>query len=295
MRKILALLNPVAGSMNYEFVCDRLNYLAEQKALDLRIIETEASRNIAQVMSKVDINDYDRVLVGGGDGTIADAANALGTKVQFAILPCGTANILARELNVPLDAKEAIDLALTEDNERKVDAIEVDGELLLVHIAIGNYSYLAEDTSSDLKQKYGRFAYVIKAIPSMIRADRWKFSIRIGAKEFKHRAAFVMVTNVDAVGEGNWRWNDKSEIDDGKVEVCVVNATSLVDYFIYMFYVLIGKPKKFGGLTIYSVTNTAAITVAKKVPISGDGEIIGHSDLHIKVIPQALRIIAPPS
>src|SRR5206468_9364651 len=91
------------------------------------------------------------LIVGGGDGTISAAASALvGTETRLGILPLGTLNHFARDLDIPTDLDEAARL-IASGKERRVDVAEMNGRIFINNSAIGLYPQMVVDR--DLQQR----------------------------------------------------------------------------------------------------------------------------------------------
>lgn len=117
---------------------------------------------------------YDRVLeakpksviLGGGDGTLIRGIEYLdkgGYRGSFGLLPMGTANYLVRNLDIPLDVEDALDL-IRKDEPKKVPISSVNGEYFALMMNIGLTRLLSEKISDSLKQSLGQLAYLIELI-----------------------------------------------------------------------------------------------------------------------------------
>ncbi len=294
MNKIIALLNPASGSMDFDAARATLERYSQQTGSQLEICRTEPNGSLADVAAAAVANGCSRIIAAGGDGTIAEVATGLvNCQCELAILPCGTANLLAKALEIPLELEAAAELAVTGTQCRDIDAMQVEGEILLVHISVGSYSYISDTTTPQAKQRFGRLAYLYSTLREILRSRRWRFEIRVDDKTYSHRSAFVLVTNVNAIGPADWRWNEDTRLDDGEIEVCVVDADDVLAYFRYLVHVLRGQPTDFEGLTRYHARELVEIKTRSRVPVSGDGEVIGHSSVKIGLLPGALRVVSP--
>ncbi len=294
MKKIFALLNPASGSMDFDAAKATLERYSEETGSELEICRTEPNGSLADVTAAAIASGHNRIIAAGGDGTVAEVATAMvDNDCELAILPCGTANLLAKALDIPLELEAAAELAMTGTHWRDIDALQVKDRILLVHISIGSYSYIAENTTALAKQRFGRLAYFYSTLTEILRARRWRFEIEVDGQTYTHRSAFVLVTNVNAIGPADWRWNEGARVDDGEIEVCVVDANDVHAYFRYLIHVLRRQPTDFDGLTRYHARQSVRIRSQPRVPVSGDGEIIGYSAVKIDLLPGALRVICP--
>jgi YegS/Rv2252/BmrU family lipid kinase len=163
------------------------------------------------------------VFVWGGDGMVQRCVDALaGSDVAIAILPAGTANLLAANLGIPADLPAAARIGL-DGGRVRLDLGRVNGEHFAVMAGAGFDAEMIGDADRRLKDRIGRLAYVwtgLKhvrdaAVPVRIRVD--------GSKWFRGKASCVLVGNVGTIG-GGIRAFEEAEPDDGRLEVGVATA-----------------------------------------------------------------------
>ncbi|MEZ5192655.1 MAG: diacylglycerol kinase family protein [Nocardioides sp.] len=153
------------------------------------------------------VEGADLVLVCGGDGTVREVcAELAGTGIPIGIVPAGTGNLLARNLDIPLFQRAAVDVALT-GQDKAIDLAAVSGDGLedshfLVMAGMGFDAAIMEGVNEDIKKKVGWLAYVVSALKSLmfpaIRVD-----ISVDGGEFtRHRARTVVVGNVGYLQAG---------------------------------------------------------------------------------------------
>jgi diacylglycerol kinase family enzyme len=120
---------------------------------------TEADTGAGQAQAAVTAGAR-LVLVCGGDGTVAACAGVLaGTGVAMAVVPVGTGNLLARNLDIPLELADALDVAFG-TAERVIDVLEAAEQRFVVMAGLGFDAALIRDTDDDLKERLGWLAYV---------------------------------------------------------------------------------------------------------------------------------------
>ena len=113
------------------------------------------------------------MLVCGGDGTVREVcAELAGTGIPVGIVPAGTGNLLARNLDIPLYIRAAIDVALT-GQDRAIDLVEVSGDgfedtHFMVMAGMGFDAAIMEGVNEDIKKRVGWLAYVLSALKSLM-------------------------------------------------------------------------------------------------------------------------------
>ena len=168
----------------------------------------------------------DLVIAIGGDGTIRAVCEELaGTGIPVGIVPAGTGNLLARNIDIPLYLRSAVDVALN-GQDRAIDMVEVSGDKMedatyLVMAGMGFDAAIMEGVNEDIKAKVGWLAYVWSALKSlMFPAIRVEVSVD-GADFTRHRARTIVVGNVGLLQAGMPLLPDAA-IDDGKIDVVLL-------------------------------------------------------------------------
>ena len=125
----------------------------------------------------------DLLLVAGGDGTVAACAGALvGTGVPMALVPTGTGNLLARNLDIPLELSAALDLAFGDDR-RPIDVLEADGTRFVVMAGLGFDAAMIRDTGDQAKSKHGWTAYISGGLRALRRTPHATYTVTVDAQQ----------------------------------------------------------------------------------------------------------------
>lgn len=292
--RLFIILNPVAGSSKAEFIKRVLKQQCEPVGREYEIYETTGTEHLPTIVRQALAQGYKMIVAVGGDGTASIAASALmQQEVPLAIIPVGTANLLARELNIPLEVEAACQLVLSGGAIRKLDAMRMGDQVLLSHISMGAYSLIAERTSVAAKRRFRQLAYIWNALAELIGSRTWRFNLTIDGREQRVKAAFIMIANVGAMGAYSLRWGADIKPDDGEVDICVVRARTLAHYTSFMWHILRQRHKHSPHTRYMRAKESIKISTNKNLPIRGDGEIVGRSSAEIKIIPRAIQVIVP--
>src|ERR1700730_16077609 len=187
------------------------------------------------------------LFVWGGDGTVQRCIDALaGTEAVLAILPAGTANLLAANLGVPDDLTGAVRAGL--HGERRVlDTGSVNGEHFAVmagaRAGAGFDARVIKDGDRGMKDRIGRAAYVYAGVRNLS-ARRAKAAITVdGSRFFQGRVSCVLAANVGKVLGGVEAFSG-AQPDDGLLELGVVTAGNPVEWARTLGRVALGQSEK---------------------------------------------------
>jgi len=293
-QQLFALINPVAGSCDPATIHATLVQRCAEAGQDCVIRETTADEDITATVKALAQKNPTCIVVAGGDGTVgAVAAGLLGTSIPLAILPMGTANLIAHELALPTDMETACQLAIARQCTRSLDAMRVEDQLFFTRISLGTYSKITEKTSPEAKKRFRQLAYIWNALPELVGGHRWRFAIELDGKAIITRAAFIMIANIGTVGAGTLRWGPNIKPDDGHIDICIVHARTLLDYLVMLWHILRHRHRDAEVVDYYQVTKRLRIVPRKKIPIRGDGESLKRENLDIEVIAGAVNVIVP--
>lgn len=169
------------------------------------------------------------IFVWGGDGTVQRCLDAsAGSGVPLAIVPAGTANLFATNLEIPQDIEEAVAIGLRGER-RKLDVGSFNGERFGVMAGCGFDAAMIRDADGGLKDRLGRVAYVWTGSKNL-RAKPFRAKISVdGSTWYDDDASCILVGNVGKLFAGVEAFED-AKPDDGRLELGVVNADGLIDW-----------------------------------------------------------------
>src|SRR4051812_18831642 len=226
----------------------------------------------------------------GGDGIVGAVAGELRDgQGLLAVLPGGRGNDFARKLAIPFDPVEAARL-LVDGEEKRVDLAEANGTCYLGILSAGFDSDVSR-IALETRLKLGTFVYtygVLRALASWREAS-WQLTVDGERREFAGYS--VAVANSGVFGGGMFLAPDAS-LDDGRLDVVTIAGQSKLRY-------LRGLPRVFSGKHLQDpaidVVQGREIHFAADRPFTAyaDGDPIGDLPLTVKVLPGALRVVAP--
>ncbi len=243
------------------------------------------------------VSGADLVLVCGGDGTVREVcAELAGTGVPVGIVPAGTGNLLARNLEIPLFLRAAIDVALN-GQDRAIDLVEVSGDgfdntHFMVMAGMGLDAAIMEGVNEDIKRRVGWLAYVLSGIKALM-SPVVRLEISIDDGEFApYRARTVVVGNVGYLQAGMPLLPDAA-IDDGVLDVVLLYPKRFFSWVPLAARVLSRRRRT--DDTIDRLTGqSVAIRAAADTPRQLDGDSIGPGrELRMRCIHGRLLVRVP--
>jgi diacylglycerol kinase family enzyme len=254
----------------------------------------EAGTNIQALAAKAVEEGAERVIAGGGDGTLRAVASALaGTAVPMGILPVGTLNHFARDLEIPLDLAEAAWVA-AEGTPVAVDMGEVNGHVFLNNAVIGLYPFYRIQREQLEATGRQRFESVLGAVlKTLQRYPVMTVRIRVNGDEVVKRTPLVIVANNEHAMEGFTPWK-RETMTDRILSIYTLRHRHRAGLFRILGKVAVGgklAEEEFDVLR----TREASIEMRwRKLEVSVDGELVPvSSPLLYRSRPGALKVLVP--
>jgi YegS/Rv2252/BmrU family lipid kinase len=266
--------------------------LTDEGITDPLWYEVPKSRKAPKKARKAVRNGADLVLIWGGDGMVQRCVDTLaGWDGVAAIIPAGTANLLATNLGIPHDLEQAVRIALHGDH-RRLDLGRVNGQHFAVMAGAGFDAEMISDADRKLKDSAGKLAYVWTGLRH-VRDEVMPMKVRVdGEKWFDGEASCVLLGNVSTITGGIEAF-DEARPDDGRLEVGVATAQGVLDWARTLGRMAVGRSEE---------SPFVRITRAKKIDVRFDaattyeldGGACGTSKrLKVRVVPGAITVCVP--
>jgi diacylglycerol kinase (ATP) len=267
--------------------------LAREGHADPLWYEVAKSRKAPKYARRALAEGAEVIFVWGGDGMVQRCIDAVvGTEAVLAILPAGTANLLATNLQVPTGLPEAVQAGL-HGELRRLDTGSMNGEHFAVMAGAGFDARMIKEADGGMKDRFGRAAYLYTGARNLS-ARRVKATIEVdGRRYFKGRISCVLVGNVSKVLGGVEVFSG-AQPDDGLLELGVVTAANRLEWARTLGRVAMGQASK---------SPFVEVTRGKRFRIRFDRRLGYELDggarpavkkVRIKVHPSSIRIRVPP-
>jgi diacylglycerol kinase family enzyme len=236
-----------------------------------------------------------RILVaGGGDGTVnALAGTVVGRDIPLGVLPLGTLNHFAKDLGIPLDLTEAIDVVL-DGRLESVDVGEVNGRIFVNNSSLGVYPRIVELRNRDGGRGLAKWAAALWASLTVLRRRPF-LDVRIETpdREVMRRTPFVLVGNNEYRMAG-LRAASRESLSGGRLAVYVMNASGRPGLLRLAWQVFWRGADRARELDLLLVGEATVETRRRWLQVALDGEVMAlSSPLHYRSVPAAIRVTVP--
>lgn len=288
--RVLLLVNPNArrGSEGVETAVRTLESGGIRVRLEFFTGPDEVETDIESAAG-----DADCVAVAGGDGTLSRAGGVLARKnLPLAILPCGTANDLARTLSVPEDLAAAARVILA-GHRRRIDLGTVNGHPFFNVASIGLSAELSRELTSDIKKRWGRLSYAIAGARVLTRARPFHARITSGDETVVVRTLQIGIGNGVHYGGGNVVEADAA-IDDAHFDLYSLELRNVWKLALMMRTFRSGTHGAWREVRTFR-SDEFDITTRRPMPVNVDGDLVTETPAHFRILPAAVTVYAPPA
>ncbi|MBD2340372.1 lipid kinase [Calothrix sp. FACHB-156] len=264
----------------------------QERGLDLIEESTENPKRLTEIIQHYR-NQVDLVIVGGGDGTLNAAVDGLvDTQLPLGILPLGTANDLARTLEIPNSLPEACKI-IASGEQRRIDLGWVNGKHFFNVASMGLSVRITERLTKEAKRRWGVFAYVATALQVIWESRPFSAEIRMNGESIRVRTVQIAVGNGRYYGGGMAVVHDAT-IDDQRLDLYSLEIKNWWQIILLLPSMREGKHIKWREVRAYQGQEMEVYT-RKPRPINTDGEITTYTPAHFRVIPKAVSVFVPPA
>ena len=279
--------------------------------MELELSPTAEPGAASELAKQAARQDKDVVLVCGGDGTINEAVNGLaGSQVSLGLLPGGTANILAREMGLPLDpVRAAAEFARWSPRRIPLGKATWGAEgastnanpaqngpatrYFVTVAGIGYDAYVVYKLSLQMKLSWGVAGYIMEALRQAFRYPFQGFSCRTddGPDQIATFAAAQRAGNY-----GGWlHLTPDARFFDDRFNLCLFKSANRARYFLYAALVLARKHFLLGDVELVEARKLccAAQVAGETIRFELDGELVGTLPATFEIVPDALTLLVP--
>jgi diacylglycerol kinase (ATP) len=281
--------NPNSGRAGSKGYLERCAEILRSGGLSVEVLNTEHPDHATELASLAG----DRLIVAaGGDGTINEVINGLGKGATLGILPLGTANVLARELGLPLDTERACERILRGESVRIDLGVATNREGVERRFAcmagIGFDAHVVRAVTPRLKRYLRGLAFALTALKVLFEKEFPPVQVIHGDTTCVSR--FAIIANGHFYG-GDFRVTHPGLLTNGELEAILVGRVSVLLRPDIFARILAKRPLNRSLRSFTAKELRACAPDADDVPVQLDGEVWGSLPMSFRVEPEALEVI----
>lgn len=286
-KRVQVIINPASGKN--EPILNTINAAFSGSGIDWDAQITHKFGDATRLAKEAVDDGVDLVAGYGGDGTQLEIANGVvGSGVPMAILPGGTGNAMAFELDVPRDLKQAAELIVSSRNIKTIDLGQIGDRVFLLRVYTG---VEAESRASrESKDKYGNLAYVAEGLKFVANPSQAHYKVIVDGVEHEANAIMTYIFNSGTAGGISLPSLAPVQVDDGLLDLYAITKG------IRPLRALSENVLNFGHFDagIYHFqAKEITITADPQQTVWIDGEEYGPTPITARVLPKALTVVVP--
>ena len=313
MKTFTLIYNPIAGRRPAQRAKEirRIAEILRKAGMEVEVSPTEKPGAASELAKEAAGQGKDAVLVCGGDGTINEVINGLaGSHVSLGLLPGGTANILARDVGLPLDPVRAAAVLMRWSPRRvplgkatwwpgsaSISGVPAQKEqatrYFMTVAGIGYDAHVVYKLSLQMKLSWGVVGYIMEALRQSFHYPFQGFSCRMddGPDRIATFAAAQRARNY-----GGWlHLTPGARFFDDRFNLCLFKSHNRARYFLYAALVLAHKHFLLGDVELVEARKLccAAQVSGETIRFELDGELVGTLPATFEIVPDALTLLVP--
>jgi diacylglycerol kinase (ATP) len=306
IKDALLIYNPTSGGRRHRRFneVEQAARILKDAGITAELAPTTARSSATQIAREAVKERRGMVIACGGDGTVNEVVNGLArSQVPMALLPAGTANILAKELGIPWDIPQAarlipggtvrrIAMGLAETlNGNHTDSVPAGGRYFLCVAGAGPDGAIVNGVDEGLKKRAGILAYWAEGTRQFF---SYNFpEMKIHSNSHERRATFVVLGRTAHYG-GPFKITTGASLFEDSFEILTNSKRSRLGYLICLPALWLGKLRRMKGIEAWKATMAICEAAGSEaVYAQVDGEPIGPAPISFRIVPDALSLVTP--
>lgn len=289
-KRIHIIVNPAAGKP--EPILNTLNGVFRAAGIGWDVSITQESGDAHRYALEAAQSGAHVVAAYGGDGTVMEAAMALReTQTPLAILPGGTANLMAVEMGIPRDLAKAAEIACSETSQvRQVDMGRLGADkYFILRVGIGFAARKVAYADRQLKDRFGILAYSIAALKALKDTNKAHYRLVLDGEQVEVEGLTCLVDNAGNVGVSGISPVRGISVSDGLLDVIIARSTAFIKLITEGSTLSDHKPD--ADLFYHWQAREVTIETTPAQPVQVDGEMAGETPVTVRVVPNAVRVL----
>ena len=291
--RALVIVNPAAGrTRSSRRRLDRIVAGLERRDCAAVVHWAGPEAGDAERLAREAAPDIDIVVAAGGDGTINAVANGLALAardVPLAVLPFGTANVLAREIGLPRDPEILAEL-IAAGSARPIWPGRTGDRLFLTCASSGFDADVVAAIIPGLKRRFGRLAFAWGIAAGIARYRGHELVVRCDRGE--HHAAASVIAAKARLYAGSWVIAPQANLAEPLLDLVLFRRSGRLAVLRYLAALSLGRLSHRGDVTLLRC-RSASLSAAQPLPVQADGEIVGFLPAALGIAERPLYLVQP--
>ena len=294
MGPLKIIISAGAGPGDNTQAAERLAEIFTEHQIATDISLAQSGSEVTELAQEAARGPYEVVVAAGGDGTINSVAAAVvDTDKILGVLPLGTLNHFARDLNIPFDVEAAAQTIIA-GHTTEIDIAEVNDRIFLNNSSLGLYPMIVREREKRQRLGYRKWpAFFWATIQALRRYPFLDVRLRVNGELFDRLTPFVFVGNneyaMDLLNVGV-----RDRLDRGVLSIYITHRTSRLRLIILALRAVFGRLNNDRDFLALRSNEVKILTRRKRLRVAFDGEIQWmQTPLQYRVRSRALRVIVP--
>lgn len=294
MRKRARIIyNPTSGKELFKRMLPDVLIKLEKAGYETSAYATEREGDATLEAERALKQQYDILIVAGGDGTLNEVVNGIAeqpNRPKLGVIPMGTVNDFGRALHLPNDIMGALDVII-EGHSTKVDIGKMNSRYFINLAAGGQLTQVSYETPSKLKSIVGSFAYYIKGFEMLPQMKAVDLRIEYDDKVFQGEALLFLLGLTNSMA-GFEKLVPDAKLDDGYYTLIIVEKANLAELGHIMTLASRGEHTKHPKV-IYEKAKSINISSYTEMQLNVDGEYGGKLPANFLNLERHIDVFTP--
>ncbi|QIA09313.1 diacylglycerol/lipid kinase family protein [Draconibacterium halophilum] len=289
--KLLFVINPVSGDIEKDDLKTQVRNFMKERDKQVEFFHTTGENDKQKITDKLEELQPETIVAVGGDGTCNLVAQTIVNKpIQMGILPLGSANGMASELNLPTTVDENLRL-ITTGKSKKTDVLKINEDHICLHLSDIGFNAQLINTFEESDSR-GMFGYTKSFIEEFGNAQPASFEITLNDSTFSQKAFMVVLANASKFGTGAVI-NPEGKVDDGLFELVIIRPESFTEFLKMLVPFYTRRIHTLDFIDTYKCKKVQ-IKNPERQTLQIDGEIIGQPlQVNVEILPRRVEMIIP--
>ena len=297
---VLCVLNPTAGRGGRRLT-EKVVALLRERGVEVIFRETQAKGDAERLGRAAVAHDpelgggkIEVIAVAGGDGTINEVANGvMGSDIAIAVIPSGTANVLAQEIGLKPDAERIVETIV---NGREVTLRPglVNGRCFVAMVGVGFDARIVAAITSARKEALGKGAYAVAGFPVFFGPLSGPFRVEIDGDVFE--ASWVVASKTRYYA-GRYVIAPGASLSEPSLRIFLLRSTTRGGLLRALIAIALGRVANAGGVSLIDGKSVKITRLNRESdrqePVQADGDPAGFLPVDVAIAPQSVKILTP--